>query len=319
MFDNEKPVCMVLIGRQIKRKFGLKINVAVLNQAGNAVDDQVWIEYNSLIGDSHYHSIFFNELINALSNRNFDILSISMIQGEQSYISQQQRRYIDNQTIFGYVTKLDNQATQALLTEKLSANSRSKVRRSERKLRERFGDLRIEIAHSNEQRHEFFNDLSKIHIRKWGNTPEGSGFENSVFLKTLKKLTFKHCEFTEIAKVSAGEFVLGYTLNFIFNDTVYFYCSGINDTLNHQHIKPGYTMHLHLMAHYAALGYKQYDFMGGDSQYKRTLADKTVEFKSVSLTLDTLTGKAIRTANEIKKSIKSFSVLSTPSPDSHQQ
>lgn len=319
MFKNEKPVCMVLIGRHIKRKFGLKINVAVLNQAGNAIDDQIWVEYNSLIGNSQYYSIFFNELINALANRNFDILSISMLEEEHSYISQHQQRYINRQTIFGYVTELNMHTTQALLTEKLSANSRSKVRRSERKLRERFGELRIEIAKNNEQRHAFFNNLSKLHVAKWGNTPEGSGFENSVFLETIKKLTFKHREFTEIAMVSAGEFVLGYTMNFIFKDTVYFYCSGINTTLNDQHIKPGYTMHLHLMAHYAALGYKQYDFMGGDSQYKRTLADKTVEFKSVSLTLDTLTGKAIRTANKLVKGSKKIKALLASSQGSHQQ
>ncbi|WP_421132046.1 GNAT family N-acetyltransferase [Alteromonas sp. A079] len=319
LFEDEKPVCMVLIGRQTKRKFGFKINVAVLNQAGNAIDDQIWIEYNSLIGNSQYHSIFFNELINALANRKFDMLSVSMSEGDHNYISQHQQRYINKHTILGYTTQLNRHTTQASLTEKLSANSRSKVRRSERKLRERFGELRIEVADNDEQRHAFFNDLSKIHIARWGSTPEGSGFENSVFLKTIKKLAFEHYEFTDIAKVTAGEFVLGYTLNFIFNDTVYFYCSGINNILNDKHIKPGYTMHLHLMAYYAALGYRQYDFMGGDSQYKRTLADKTVEFNSVSLTLDTLTGRAIRAANKLVKGFRKFKALLKPSLGSHQQ
>lgn len=290
-----------LIGESFKRKYGLTFKLAHINQTGCPRDDQVWIEYNTSFGLPERRNRFFYLLLKELVRQNFDILNVSMtceFLFPKKYLS---NLYSNAHTSQGFRRSLSRESTVEKIVSCLSANSRSKLRRSVKELQLQFGQINVTIAEGLNQKLSFLERLKKLHIKRWGDSAYGSGFENDVFEGTLKSLIKNDLELCEIAKVSAGDAILGYTLNLIQRDTVFFYCSGVNLEFTSKHIKPGYVLHLALMEHYARRGLSWYDFMGGASQYKQTLSNDTVVFHSLQIPTKTFKGILTRSKNYLTK------------------
>ena len=68
--------------------------------------------------------------------------------------------------------------------------------------------------------------------------------------------------------------VFAYIYNFIYRDQVFFYLSGI-DYANSELSKPGVIAHALCIQHYIDSNKTCYDFLGGDSQYKRSLGSNS--------------------------------------------
>lgn len=291
-------VChFALIGESVKRKYGLTFKLAHLNQTGCTINDQIWIEYNTSFGLKEHQSYFFCLLLRELKRQNFDALHVSMtckFLFPEKYFNV---LYSDIQILYGFRRSLSRELNVEQLISCFSANSRSKLRRSVKELHLQFGQINVTIAKSLDQKISFLEQLEKLHIKRWGNSAFGSGFENEIFKDTLKSLLKNESKLCEIAKVTAGDALLGYTLNLTQKDTVFFYCSGVNLEFASKHIKPGYVLHLALMEHYAQRGLSWYDFMGGASQYKQTLSNDTVIFHSLQIPTVTFKGVLTRLRN----------------------
>lgn len=298
LLHKQGAVCQfVLIGESVKRKYGLTFKLAHINQTGCPRNDQVWIEYNTSFGLIEHQNRFFFLLLKELERQNFDILNVSMtceFLFPKKYFS---NLYSDAHISQGFRRSLSRELTVEQLISSLSANSRSKLRRSVKELHRQFGRINVTIAEGSDQELSFLEQLEKLHIKRWGDTSFGSGFENEIFKDTLRSLIKNDVELCEIAKVTAGDALLGYTFNLIQKDTVFFYCSGVNLEFVSKHIKPGYVLHLALMEHYAQRGLNWYDFMGGASQYKQTLSNDTVVFHSLQIPTMTFKGVLTRLRN----------------------
>ncbi len=70
------------------------------------------------------------------------------------------------------------------------------------------------------------------------------------------------------------------------------YCSGINYAFQNKKIKPGYSMHFLLMQFYRNKGFQWYDFLGGESQYKKSLSSEIYEFSNLTFYPASLLGNA---------------------------
>jgi Acetyltransferase (GNAT) domain len=286
-----------LIGESFKKKYGLTFKLAHTNQTGCPRNDQVWIEYNTSFGFQEHQNRFFFLLLKELERQHFDILHVSMT-CEFLFPKKYLNGLCNNADIsHGFRRSLSQELSVEQLISCLSANSRSKLRRSIKELHLQFGPVKVAIAEGLNQKLSFLEQLKKLHIKRWGDSAYGSGFENDVFEGTLKSLIKNEGKLCEIAKVSAGDTLLGYTLNLIQRDTVFFYCSGVNLEFTSKHIKPGYVLHLALMEHYARRGLSWYDFMGGASQYKQTLSNDTVVFHSLQIPTKTFKGILTRSKN----------------------
>ena len=298
LFYKQGTVCQfALIGESLKKKYGLTFKLAHINQTGCPQNDQVWIEYNTSFGLKTHQNRFIFLLMKELQRQNFDMLHVSMtckFLFPKKYLS---NFYVDAHISQGFRRSLSQELTVEQLISQLSANSRSRLRRSIKELRLQFGPIKVAIARDLNQKLSFLEQLEKLHIKRWGDTDFGSGFENEVFKGTLERLIKNEGKLCEIVKVTAGQAVLGYTLNFMRKDTVFFYCSGINLDLATKHIKPGYVLHLALMEYYAQQGLSWYDFMGGASQYKQTLSNDTVVFHSLQVPTKTFKGILTRSKN----------------------
>jgi CelD/BcsL family acetyltransferase involved in cellulose biosynthesis len=81
---------------------------------------------------------------------------------------------------------------------------------------------------------------------------------------------FDHREI-QLLRVKCAEKTLGCLYNFVYENNVYFYQSGINYNVD-KRLKPGLVIHAEAVRHNAAEDHKTYDFLGGASRYKMSLA-----------------------------------------------
>jgi hypothetical protein len=72
--------------------------------------------------------------------------------------------------------------------------------------------------------------------------------------------------------LSLDDRALGYLVNFVYKDSVYFYLSALT-TLNNNKIKIGLSLHSRAIQYYLRSNIKVYDFLGGEARYKESLSN----------------------------------------------
>ena len=154
-----------------------------------------------------------------------------------------------------------------------SSNTRYQINRSLKRY-EKKGALEIVRAESSKQAIEWIDEAAPLHKERWQNHESGSGFENPKFVQFHKCLIEKNIAngVVDILKVSAGDYVIGYLYNIIQDKEVKFYLSAIRYDKSEKNLKPGLVAHHLAIDYYNSRNFDVYDFMGGDSQYKRSLS-----------------------------------------------
>jgi CelD/BcsL family acetyltransferase involved in cellulose biosynthesis len=90
------------------------------------------------------------------------------------------------------------------------------------------------------------------------------------FHEQLIRNRFEYHEI-QLLRIKSGGNTLGCLYNFVYKDNVSFYQSGMNYDLD-KRLKPGLVAHAEAIRHNAAAGRQTYDFLGGGSRYKMSLA-----------------------------------------------
>lgn len=156
----------------------------------------------------------------------------------------------------------------------LNANTRQQLRRSARAFAAA-GTLHVERAASVAEAWEFLDALMKLHQRTWEGRGKPGAFAQPFFRRFHRELIARGLPRDEIdlLRISAGKSVIGYLYNFRFRGHVLAYQSGFDYAAATGARKPGMTCHHMAIAMYAAADVRVYDFLAGDAQYKRSLAN----------------------------------------------
>jgi hypothetical protein len=290
-------------------RFGFRLfRRCLLNQANNSSLNKLWIEYNQICCEPHLKDACSAAALNYLVSTNIAEFYISMASELETWqrASKQVGCSFEYEQVLGYRKKISQIGSVEALLMTLSSNTRGKVRKAIKTLSKNYGESCVEFASSIQQKTLFFDELSKLHRAKWEDTQYGSGFENKDFVATLWKLITESDSFACIACVKFGQTILGYTINYTYKGTVYFYCSGINYNFPNKQIRPGYVMHVCLMAEFSRLGFSFYDFMGGDSQYKRSLSSESYTFYNIAIQLPTMSGRLLKVLKAVKSISRKF-------------
>ncbi|MHA7816373.1 MAG: GNAT family N-acetyltransferase [Pseudohaliea sp.] len=269
-------VALGAFGLTAERRHGvLRSTVASLHQGGNPRDDQVWVEYNGLLALPGHETAAADAVVTALlASGRCDEVHLSMAPAEQALPGHRHGRVL--QEIPGFLRDLG--ALRDLgkdVLEGLSGNTRYQVRRSLRRYEARHGPPAVEAARTLDEALAFFHRAGSWHRQRW----HDSGFANPAFVsfhETLLKRGFGHGT-VQLFRVTFGEHVIGVFYFLIGERRAYFYLQGVPGEEDGR-LKPGLTGHCLLMQHFLEAGYDSYDFMGGDSQYKRQLADRRQDF-----------------------------------------
>jgi CelD/BcsL family acetyltransferase involved in cellulose biosynthesis len=142
----------------------------------------------------------------------------------------------------------------------------------------------MSVAKTLEQARDFFVELKILHQRHWQSKENpgafGSLFANE-FHETLIQTRFPYGEI-QIAEFSAGPKRIGYLYNFVLEDVVTNYQTGLCYEDNPK-LKPGLVAHSLAIDHNLRQGLGTYDLLMGKQRYKRNLATHTEDMVWLAL------------------------------------
>lgn len=155
----------------------------------------------------------------------------------------------------------------------LSGNARYQIRRTNKLYEQRFGAVTISRAHETEQAQRSLDELAALHNARW----KGRGIEGS--FETTEVVEFHRRMIAQLVPrgsldlmvARAGERAIGYLYNLIDRGKVYFFQSGFAAE-DDSKVKPGLLTHALAIEYYRRGSLREYDFLAGDAQYKRSLA-----------------------------------------------
>ena len=158
--------------------------------------------------------------------------------------------------------------------EFLSRNTRHQLRRSLR-LYAAQGELAIRRAETVEEGRAFFAKMVALHNITWQARGKRGAFATAEvrrFYQTLLETGIPLGE-VDLLRVTAGDAVVGYLMNFRHNDVVSAYQSGFDYAAATPQQKPGLTSHYLAIESYRSQGVALYDFLAGADRYKLSLAN----------------------------------------------
>ena len=274
---NDQVVGLGFFVETSRKVFGLfTIKQWHLHRSGNTKEDQIWIEHNDFLLDADISDSVREEMVKSICNFAPSVQEIivglstndALIRFAKSFQSKSlQLRHLIDTLAYRVETK------ETFVNEVLSKNARSQVMRSE-KLLNQLGNLDFYVVTRTEDVKKALESIAKIHVDRWSKSIEGSGFTNSCF-KEFHRLIISDegNKIAEVSVLSLNQKPIGYLLNYIYKDKVYFYLSALT-TFDENKIKVGITLHTKAIQHYIDNGIYSYDFLGGDARYKKSLSNR---------------------------------------------
>lgn len=158
--------------------------------------------------------------------------------------------------------------------ESLSRNTRHQLRRSNR-LYAAQGELAIQRAETSEDGSRYFAQMVELHNTTWKARGKKGAFATEAVRRFYTKLLESGIPRGEIdlLRISAGNSVIGYLLNFNYNGVVSAYQSGFDYASATPQQKPGLTSHYLAIEAYRSRDVAIYDFLAGADRYKLSLAN----------------------------------------------
>lgn len=268
------PVAAFFLGRRLLvRHFLLPSRTLFLNTTGHDRWDELTIEHNGVLcAPAALPSLA--ALVDALPG-GWDELSLPALSRATfpgSALGEPLARHvvrIDRESPSPFVDLAKVRESAGGYLALLSSGTRAQIRRSERA----FGDLHLEVAAGLSQALDVYAELVELHTLTWRSRGLPGAFADSWFDGFHRRLIaerFRHREI-QLMRLRAGGATIGCLYNLVSAGRVLFYQSGLR-RFDDPHLKPGYLCHAEAVRHNAAAGHAVYDLLGGESQYKRSLA-----------------------------------------------
>lgn len=281
--DNRRVVAMgVFVDKQIKRRVLMQSSAVFLNEYPFDGRNMV-IEYNALLIDRDVRDSagIYGALLDSFfsGKRRTDEVFFGGI-GEETLASIRETGFpsahflVSEDSISWQVdlSGLDNGVDGFL--KRLSKNRRGQVRRSIRLYQEQ-GPLHLSEAANVEEALEYFDGLDSLHSERWKRKGSQGSFANprwAGFHRALIRQRYDTGEIQLIRVTVAGQ-PIGYLYNFIWRKRVYVLQTGFSMSDDKRYM-PGYVVHVLAIVHNKERGMQIYDFLHGDSTYKRILSNR---------------------------------------------
>ncbi len=274
------PIALALFNRR-RERFGAEC--LLLGESGIASFDTVFIEHNGPLVARGFGPTVLPHLLRAAIKRR--LAPWTLPTGRRVVLSGVNDEVLAAARASGMVTALRETRLApvvdlALLRreglgvlDRLSANARYQLRRSERRF-SASGPVMVRRAADAAEGHRWLEALAALHQHTWQSRGQPGAFADENFRRFHHALIDRGLRLgqVDLLEITAGERRLGYLLNFVYRGTVYAYQSGFDYALADRHEKPGLTAHHHAIEMYLREGLDHYDFLGGAERYKTSLA-----------------------------------------------
>jgi len=285
---------------------------------GEKEQDEICTEYLDFIvakkaDTSAIVSFVFDNLIK--DNENIDYLLFEKM-SETSLLSEN----IDKAPIKGFdknvkitgrshYIKLENDWD--LFMAGLSSSQRYRVKRTLKEFRKQ-GEVEFKIVSDRNQLQDTFNHLARLHQKRWTARGQDGLFSSSYFCNFHIKLMNLLLENGNLmlAELIVNNKICAVIYNLNYDGVISYYQSGIDTDLENSKLRPG--LAIHTLAIEAALktGATEYDFLLGDSDYKRQWSKTTKTIYTIKLTRRSLQENLFRNFIAIRNSISKLLINS---------
>jgi hypothetical protein len=264
----------LLVKRTVSKKL-VPFSSLYLNATGEAAERTPLAEFNDILCLRGYEEAIAADFLLFLSKMSWDRLLVSGYE-ENGLLGRLVARFPEalveresSPAAYIDLTALANEPFES----SLSSNTRNQIRRSRRLYEDRSGQITITLAGSLDEASRFLEEAARLHGARWQLKGEKGSFASPAYFdfhrRLIPRLWSKQA--VDFIRVSAGESVIGYLYNFTALGKVYFFQSGFVYEADPK-LKPGLLAHSLAIELYRSKGFREYDFLAGDAQYKRSLA-----------------------------------------------
>jgi CelD/BcsL family acetyltransferase involved in cellulose biosynthesis len=280
VIEEEIPVLAFFLGKnKFKRRYLFSGHSISLNTTNNAYYDSLCVDFNSFLIKPVYSGDLQEIISETAKDYSWDEFVFSNTT-EDFYQKindsfQQKKNYnvLVSYKNPSYYVNLDKVRSSDGDYFSLLSKNRKKQLKSTINAYKKLGDLQIVPADSVEEALLFLNELVMLHQKKWVERGEVGAFSNK-YLFGFHKNLIKRCFSAgtiQLLKVNCGGKAVGYLYNFIYNNKVYFYQSGLAYRKENKY-RPGLVTHYLAIMLNSDLGHREYDFLTGDRAYKKSMA-----------------------------------------------
>ena len=263
-------ICLVVSRRE--RRGPIPIRRLYLNAAGEDEADETCLEYNRLLCRPDDKLAVVEALGAWLARETWDEFAAFAL-AEAMVPDALAACRVDRSEKSSYFVDLTAfPATLDGFLGVLSRNSREQIRRSV-KLYQQAGEIVLQSAATVDEGYAFLDQLAALHQTSWRARGQPGVFSSARFMAFHRALVARALPAGKILllRVVAGGQPIGLLYGFREAGSFYFYQSGLAPSRDNR-MKPGLVAHACAIAHCAAEGLKEYDFLAGDSQYKQSLS-----------------------------------------------
>ena len=275
--EHGEPVIACFLGHSVVvRQRVFRSHAYLLNQTGNRVFDQVYIEYNGFLSKPGV-VVNLREMADLLPGK-WEELYLSGLDpdGQPAQCLEQEagpyHYMIANRLPSPYVDLEKVRQSSGGYASLMGKNTRSQIRRSYQLYRQR-DVVACEVATDRQTAESIFDEMVDLHQRSWEARGKKGAFASEWFRAFHLRLIQDRLASGEIQliRVRCGKETIGCLYSFNYNGRVYFYQSGLCYEADNR-MKPGLICHAEAIQHNARMGASEYDFLAGFDVYKERLA-----------------------------------------------
>jgi CelD/BcsL family acetyltransferase involved in cellulose biosynthesis len=281
--DN-RLIAMALIAKQnVRRHVLLNSRTWALNVTARPEFDSIFIEHNDLLVHKENRSVAWSAWASSLADgsREWDEIKLNGVSPDVVEVWRTARFRVQEDMCLTsrYVALDDVRHGSSDYISSLGKNTRARIRSTQRAFENKFGPVRLVLARDRREALQFYADLKTLHQETWIARGSKGAFANRFLDAFHSSLIANHFDdgVIQLARVYAGTHTLGLLYNFVQSGAVSMYQCGFDysvvDSPNKQ--SPGMLVHALLIQHCIDLGLERYDFLAGDNQYKRVLANRS--------------------------------------------
>lgn len=274
----------------------IPVRTACLNATGDQFFDKITIEHNWLLSPDICSANALREVVSSLLQSRFGMNQV-LLPGLSSTLRGSSDFLLRSFPVVGFYSDL-SLFGNGQLPSWLSRNSRQKLGRLLKGCQS--NGLYLDVADTPLQKLTFFREMRELHIQSWARRGKKPALENAFLVEFLERVIRCQSKTTSVdmLRITCGDAILGYLMNFTRGGTIYNYQSGFD--VQHLDKRPGYTAHLLALRYYAQKRMQRYDFLAGENQLKKSLSTNTYHIYYESALRRTLLFQAIRSGTNLR-------------------
>ena len=281
--------CWILV-RRTESWHGIPVRRVYVNTAGEDEVDSPCVEYNTVVCHPEFYEDAMQAVWATIRRRRYDevVFPVAVPDSAKQFVKAAGESWPPRQgltitpTSYVDLDSLRNSGKKYL--DALSQKARYQVRQS-CKACNPLGDLWLKEAKTQQEAMEILDELADLHGKAWSAKDNPGAFASirfQQFHRTLIERTFAAGKI-QLIRVAAGDVTIGCLYNFIHEGVVHFYQSGLKYDLAAKNFRPGFVTLALAVQHCLDRGLREFDMMGGDYEYKRSLSTSQRQIMSVSL------------------------------------